>query len=183
MPSLIYFTIASLDGYIEDTSGEFAWAAPDDEAHAFVNDLIRTVGTFLYGRRMYETMLPWETLTDGPPVLVDFARIWRGADKVVFSRTLEDVRSDRTRVERAFRPDRVRSWLDDAQKDMAIGGAELAAAAFGSQLVDEYHQLTAPHVTGGGKRALPEGMALPLELEDEQRFRGGMVYLKYRARY
>jgi dihydrofolate reductase len=180
MSKLIYFTIASLDGYIEDERGTFDWAVPDDEVHAFVNDLVRPVGTFVYGRRMYETMLAWETLTEGAPVLRDFGRIWRAARKVVFSRTLAAPSSERTRIEREFRPDLVRSLLAASPGGAGIGGAGLASAALSAHLVDEIHLLVAPHVAGGGKAALPRGMALRLELLDERGFRGGMIYLRYR---
>lgn len=179
MAELIYFTIASLDGYVEDESGEFGWAVPDDEVHSFVNDLVRPVGTYFYGRRMYETMLAWETIADGPPPIQDFGSIWRQAEKVVFSRTLTSLSSARTRIEREFRPDVVRTWAAESPGGAAVGGAELAAAALAAELVDEYHVLIAPYVTGGGKAALPEGMPLRLDLRDEKRFRGGMVYLRY----
>lgn len=183
MQKLIYFTIASLDGYVEDESGKFGWAAPDDEVHAFVNDLVRPVRTYLYGRRMYETMVAWETVTDGPPAIRDFGRIWRKAEKVVFSRTLTSPSSARTRIEQEFRPKLIRRWLDESPGGAMVGGAELAAAALAAELVDEYHVLIAPYVAGGGKAAFPRQMTLLLELEDQKGFRSGMVYLRYRVEY
>lgn len=165
MPKLIYFTITSLDGYIEDDSGTFSWAAPDDEVHAFVNDLVRPVGTFLYGRRMYETMVAWEAVTNGPPAIQDFATIWRRAEKVVFSRTLTSASSARTRIEREFRPAVVRKWLAESAGGAVIGGADLASAALAAELVDEYQLVIAPYVAGGGKAALPVRMPLRLELQ------------------
>ena len=179
MPKLSYFTIASLDGYVEDESGSFGWAAPDDEVHAFVNDLVRPVGTYLYGRRMYETMVAWETVTDGPPAIRDFGTIWRKAEKVVFSRTLTSPSSARTRIEPEFRPELVRRWVDGSPGGAMVGGAELAAAALSAKLVDEYHVLIVPYVAGGGKAALPGQMPLHLELLDQRRFRAGMLYLRY----
>jgi dihydrofolate reductase len=183
MSRLIYFTIASLDGYIEDARGKFDWAAPDAEVHAFVNDLVRPLGTFHYGRRMYETMRAWETVEDGEPAILDFARIWRAAEKVVYSRTLEALSTERTRLERELRPELFRNRLAASAGGAAIGGAELASAALAAQLIDEYHLLIAPHVAGGGKRALPERMSFGLKLQDERRFGGGMVYLRYRFVY
>jgi dihydrofolate reductase len=183
MSKLIYLAIASLDGYIEDERGRFDWAAPDEEVHAFANDLTRPIGTFYYGRRMYETMRAWESITDGGPVMTDFAGLWRAADKVVFSRTLESTSTERTRIEREFRPDSIRSWLATSPRAAAVGGAELASAALTARLVDEYQLIVAPYVAGGGKKALPDGVQLRLELQDERRFRAGMVYLRYRIEY
>jgi len=179
--SLIYAVIASLDGHIEDETGNFDWAAPDEEVHAFINDLERPVGTYLYGRRMYETMIFWETATGPPSVERDFAEIWRGADKVVYSSSLEAVRTDRTRLEKAFEPEAVRALKESAEVDLTIGGPELAAHALRAGLVDEFHLFVAPVVVGGGKRALPDGERLDLELLDERRFGGGFVYLRYRV--
>ena len=184
MASLIYMAITSLDGYIEDEDGKFDWAAPDDEVHAFVNDLERPVGTYLYGRRMYETMAVWETdptFAEHSPVTRDFAGIWRDADKIVYSRTLDTAATARTRIERSFDPETVRRLKTAAPSDLAIGGPDLAARAFRAGLVDECHLLLAPILVGGGKRALPGDVRLHLELVDERRFRNGMVYLRYRA--
>jgi dihydrofolate reductase len=175
---LSYFAICSLDGFIEDADGRFDWAAPDAEVHAFVNDLERPVGTYLYGRAMYETMRVWETLDDPAPEMQDFAQIWRAADKVVYSRTLPDVTTPRTRLEREFDPDAVRELKDSGE--VGIGGAALAAEALRAGVVDELGLLLVPVVVGRGKPALPDDVRLPLELLDERRFAGGAVYLRYR---
>jgi dihydrofolate reductase len=183
MARLIYSALASLDGYVADEDGKWDWAFPDAEVHAFVNDLTRPLGTYLYGRRMYEVLVAWETIdTGGDPVLEDFARIWRAADKVVYSRTLEAVASARTRIEREFEPEAVRKIKASAERDLAIGGPELAAQAFGAGLIDECHLFLAPMIVGGGKRALPDAVRLELELLDERRVGDGFVYLHYRAR-
>jgi dihydrofolate reductase len=181
---LIYSAIASLDGYVADEDGNFEWAMPDDEVHAFINDLERPVGTYLYGRRMYETMAVWETdptLADQSPLLRDFAEIWRAADKIVYSRTLETVSTARTRIERDFDPGAVRRIKSRAGRDISLGGPELAARAFEAGLVDEVHLFFVPVVVGGGKRSLPDRVRLRLELLDERRFGSGMVYLRYRT--
>jgi dihydrofolate reductase len=182
MANLIYAAIASLDGYVEDDQGRFDWAEPDEDVHAFVNDLERPIGTYLYGRRMYETMAFWETAgeeADEPAVFSDYAEIWRAAEKVVYSRTLQSVSSARTRIERDFDHDDVRRLKDTAASDIAIGGAELASHAIGAGLVDECHLFLCPVVVGGGKRALPDKVRAPLELLDERRFRNGVVHLHY----
>jgi dihydrofolate reductase len=181
---LIYGTIASLDGYVADKNGEFEWAAPDEEVMAFVNDLERPIGTYLYGRRMYETMVFWETAdTDGQPDGdLDYTQIWRAADKVVYSRTLHATSSARTRIERAFDPDEVRRLKASAALDVTVGGAELAGQAIAAGLVDECHLFLCPVVVGGGTRALPNDVHVGLELLDEHRFRGGVVYLRYAVR-
>jgi len=185
MAKLIYSAIASLDGYVADEDGNFDWAAPDEEVHAFVNDLERKVGTYLCGRRMYEVMRYWETaqaVTDQPPVMRDFAEIWQAADKIVYSRTLEAVSTARTRIERDFDPEAVRRMKAQAERDLSVGGPDLAAQALGAGLVDECHLFIAPMVVGGGKRSLPDDVRLKLELLDERRFGSGMVYLYYRTR-
>ena len=185
MAKLIYSTITSLDGYVADEEGDFDWAAPDEEVHAFVNDLERKVGTYLYGRRMYEVMRYWETahtLTDQPPVAQDYAQIWRAADKVVYSTTLETVSSARTRIERDFDPEVIRRMKERAERDISVGGPDLAAQALEAGLVDELHLFVAPIVVGGGKRSLAENVRLELELLDERRFEGGMVHLHYHIR-
>ena len=184
MAKLIYGAIASLDGYVADEDGNFGWAEPDEEVHAFLNDLMRPVGTYLYGRRLYEVMTAWETLelADQPPVMRDFAEIWRAADKVVYSRKLETASSARTRIEREFDPGAVRELKASAGGDLVVGGSELAAHAIEAELVDECHLVIAPIVVGGGKRALPANVRVELELLDERRFRGGMVHLRYRTR-
>ena len=182
MAKLVYTAIASLDGYVADEDGNFDWAEPDEEVHAFVNDLERPVGTYLYGRRLYEVMVFWETMptADEAPVMKDFAEIWRAADKIVYSKTLETVSSARTRIERDFDPEAVRRMKASAGSDIAVGGPELAAQAIKAGLVDECHLLLVPWVMGGGKRALPDNVRLKLELLDERRFRSGVVHLHYR---
>jgi dihydrofolate reductase len=184
MAKLIYSAIASLDGYIEDEDGKFDWAEPDEEVHTFVNELERPVGTYLYGRRMYETMVYWETAhtdADQPPYIRDFAELWQAAEKVVYSRTLETVSTARTRIEREFDPEAVRQMKARARGDLAVGGPDLAAHAFNAGLVDEYHLFVTPVVVGGGKRSLPDDVFLRLELLDEQRFDSGVVHLRYRT--
>lgn len=184
MGNLVYSAIASLDGYTVDENGNFDWAAPDEEVFAFVNDRERPIGTYLYGRRMYETMVPWETASTGddqPAVLRDFTRIWQAAEKVVYSSTLDAVSSSRTRLEREFDPDAVRRLKDTAQRDVSVGGPHLAAQALAAGLVDECHLFLNPLAVGGGTRALPAGLRLELELLDERRFGNGVVYLRYRV--
>jgi dihydrofolate reductase len=179
---LIYSAIASLDGFVEDKSGSFEWAAPDDEMHAYVNDLERPIGTYLYGRRMYETMVYWETVStsgDQSAVTRDFAQIWRAAEKTVYSRTLETASSARTRIERAFEPAAIRQLKQSAARDITIGGAGLAGEAMAAGLVDECHLFLCPILVGGGKRALPDDVRIQLELLDEHRFRSGVVHLRY----
>ena len=185
MAKLIYSALTSLDGYIADEDGDFDWAVPDEEVHAFVNDLSRPLGTYLYGRRMYETMAGWETdpaLADHSPIMRDFAELWRAADKVVYSRTLQAVSTARTRIERDFDPEAVLRMKGSSERDMSVSGPELAAHAFGAGLVDECHLYLAPIVIGGGKRALPESSRVRLELLDERCFGNGMVYLRYRTK-
>ena len=185
MAKLIYISIASLDGYIEDEDGKFDWAAPDEEVHRFVNDLARPVRTQLYGRRMYETMVFWERppeLAEQPPFVQDFAQIWQAADKIVYSKSLQTVSSARTRIERAFDPDAIRRLKATADHDVTVGGAELAAQAIEAGLVDEYHLFLVPVLVGAGKRSLPDNVRVSLDLLDERRFRSGMVYLRYRTR-
>ena len=180
MANLIYSAIASLDGSIEDEQGRFEWAAPDEEVHAFVNDLERPVGTYLYGRRMYETMVYWETDDDQAPVARDFGEIWRAAEKVVYTRTLPTVSSERTRIEREFDVATIRRLKESSASDISIGGPELAGQAIAEGLVDECHLLLAPVVVGGGKRAMPIGVRAELELLEERRFGSGFVFLHYR---
>jgi dihydrofolate reductase len=182
---LIYSVIASLDGYIEDADGTFGWAAPDEEVHAFVNDLERPVGTYLYGRRMYEVMAGWETdprVAEQSPVTRDFAGIWQAAEKIVYSRTLEAASTARTRIERDFEPEPVRRLKATATRDLTVGGPGLAAQALALGLVDELHLFVAPILVGGGKQAFPDDVRLELQLLDERRFGNGMVHLHYGAR-
>ena len=183
MAKLMYSSIASLDGYVADQDGNFDWAEPDEEVHTFVNDLQRSIGTYLYGRRLYEVMVAWEAmnLADQPPYIEDFAGIWQAADKIVFSRTLETVSSARTRIERDFDPEVVRQIKAAAGRDITVGGPELAAQAFKASLVDECQLFVAPIVVGGGKQSLPDDVRLQLELLDERRFGNGVVYLRYRT--
>jgi dihydrofolate reductase len=181
---LIYTAIASLDGYVADEGGKFDWSAPDEEVHAFVNDLQRTVGTQLLGRGMYDVLAVWDTIDTGPdqvPVMRDFAELWRATDKVVYSRTLESVSAARTRLERDFDPEAVRALKGDADRDLTVGGPGLAAEALRAGLVDEVHLFLSPVVVGGGTRALPDGVRLDLELLDERRFGNGVVHLAYRV--
>jgi dihydrofolate reductase len=182
---LIYSAITSLDGYVADEDGNFEWAVPDEEVHTFINDLEWPVGTYLYGRTMYEVMVGWETdptLADQSPVMRDFAEIWQAADKIVYSKTLQTESTARTRIERDFDPEAVRQMKALAGRDLIAGGPELAAQAIKAGLVDEYHLFVVPIVVGGGKQSLPNDVRLQLELVDERRFGNGMVYLKYRAR-
>jgi dihydrofolate reductase len=180
MARLIYAAITSLDGYTADKGGNFRWAAPDEEVHAFVNDLERPVGTYLYGRRMYETMRFWETADEPEPVMRDYAELWRAADKIVYSRTLDEPSAPRTRIEREFDPEAVLRLKKSAGEDITIGGPTLAAHAIAAGLVDEYHRFIAPVVVGGGTHFLPGGVPLGLELAEERRFKSGFVYLRLR---
>jgi dihydrofolate reductase len=181
---LIYVAIASLDGYIEDRWGKFDWAEPDQELHAFVNELARPVGTYLLGRRMYDVLVYWESieLAGQPPHIRDFAEIWRAADKIVYSKTLEAASSARTRIERDFDPERVRQLKAEAADDLSVGGPELAGHAIRAGLVDDVHLFLAPIAVGGGKHCLPQNVRVELELLDERRFAGGVVHLHYRIK-
>ena len=183
MAKLIYVTNVSLDGYIEDEHGNFDWTAPDDEFFAFITDLVRPVGTYLYGRRMYETMAVWETdpaLAAQSELMADFANVWQAADKVVYSTTLDAVSTAKTRLERNFDPDAVRDMKASATSDLTVGGPNLAAHAFEAGLVDECHLFICPVFLGGGKPSLPSDTRADLELLDERRFGNGVVYLRYR---
>ncbi len=179
MAKLIYSAIMSLDGYIADENGNFDWAEPDEEVHAFVNDLERPIGTYLYGRRMYDVMVAWESIDDEQRSIMDYANIWRAADKVVYSRSSEKVSSARTRLERTFNPDAVRAMKASAERDISVGGPELAAQAIRAGLVDEIHLFLSPIVVGGGTRALPDSVRVKLELLAERRFLNAVVYLRY----
>ena len=181
MAKLIYSAISSLDGYVADEEGAFGWAEPDGEVHRFINELERPIGTYLYGRRLYETMVVWETLGDDQPGYIrDFAQIWRAAEKIVYSKTLASASSAKTRIERTFETDAVRALKARASSDLSIGGSELAAEAIGAGLVDEFHLFLAPVVVGRGQRSLPD-LRLELVLLDERRFAGGFIYLRYRS--
>jgi dihydrofolate reductase len=185
MAKLIYSAITSLDGYVADEEGNFHWAAPDAEVHAFVNDLERPIGTYLYGRRMYDTMAYWETADtsgDQPPAMRDYAQLWQAAEKIVYSKTLEAASTARTRIERDFDPEAVRRLKQEVDRDISVGGAELAAEAIRAGLVDEWHLFPNPVLVGAGTAALPDGVRLELELLDERRFGNGVVHLHYRSR-
>jgi dihydrofolate reductase len=185
LAKLIYSAITSLDGYVADEDGNFEWAAPDAEVHSFVNELERPIGTYLYGRRMYEVMLFWETVSTEAaqaPFMRDFAELWRAADKVVYSTTLDAESSARTRIERDFDPDAVARMKASAEQDISVGGPNLAAQAIRAGLVDEFQLFLTPVVVGGGQHWLPDGAQLSLELVDERRFAGGVVFLRYRLR-
>lgn len=182
MAKLRYTFLVSLDGYIEDAHGNFDWAAPGYDVHAFVNDVERNVGTFLFGRRMYETMAAWESpemLSDENAPVRDFAALWHAADKVVYSTTLADVTTARTRIERSFDPAAIARLKAESPRDVAIGGANLAALAFAAGLVDVVSLFVFPVLVGGGKPVFPPGVHLPLKLLDEHRFADGTVYLSY----
>ena len=184
MAGLIYAAIASLDGYVADAEGNFEWSAPDEQVHAAVNEIERRVGTQLLGRRMYEVLAVWDSpdmLSDSSPAIREFAELWQATDKIVYSRTLESV-GPRTRIEREFEPDSVRELKRSAERDLSVGGPELASQALAAGLVDDCHLFLSPILVGGGTRALPEGVRLELELLDERRFDNGVVHLHYRAR-
>jgi dihydrofolate reductase len=183
MAKLIFSAAASLDGYVADRDGKWDWSRPDEEVHSFINDLQRPLRTHLYGRRMYEVLSAWEDLdlSDEPGYIAEFAEIWRNMDKIVFSRTLPDVSTSRTRLERSFDPEAVRELKASAETDLVVGGPELAGQAMQAGLVDEIHLFLAPAVVGGGKRVLSEGLRLDLELLEQRRFRNGTVHLHYRT--
>jgi dihydrofolate reductase len=182
MPKLIYSFLASLDGYIADEAGRFDWAVPDEEVLDFINVLEREVGTYLYGRTIYEMMTGWEkdpSVAAQSPKSAEFAQIWQAAEKVVFSRSLESVSTKRTRIERSFDPGLIRKIKAEARHDLNVSGANLAASAWGAGLIDECHLFMAPMLVGGGKRMFPDHLRQPLELRDERRFSNGMVFLRY----
>jgi dihydrofolate reductase len=185
MAKLIYSAITSLDGYVADRSGGIDWAEPDEEVHAFINELERPIVTYLYGRKMYESMVYWEnaqSAIEHTPVLREFALIWKAADKIVFSRALESVASRKTRIESNFDPEHIRRLKEQTGGDMSIGGASLASAAIRIGLVDEWHLFVVPVIVGGGRRALPDRFNQKLELLDERRFGNGTVFLHYRTK-
>jgi len=201
MVSLIYSAICSIDGYVADEQGNFDWAVPDAQVHAFVNELERGVGTYLLGRRMYETMIPWETMASedlerssvagGPSTpdefagieaaTAEFAQIWRGIDKIVYSTTLNEVSTARTRIVPSFDEDSIRLLESEAVQDISIGGPTVAVSAFAAGLVDEVRLFLCPVNIGGGLRALPESR-LDLQLLEEKTFDGGVIYLRYAVR-
>lgn len=184
MAKLTYTFLASLDGYINDAGGKFDWAVPNEEVLEYINATERDVGTFLYGRRMYEMMIGWETdpaAAEQSPGSADFAELWQSKEKIVFSRTLDAVSTRNTRIEREFDPELVRVLKNEAEQDLNISGADIAAAAWRADLVDECHVFVAPMLVGGGQKLFPEGVRRPLELIDEHRFTNGMVHLHYRV--
>ena len=184
MAHLIYSAISSLDGYIEDVDGNFDWAMPDEEVHRFINNLERATSTYLLGRRMYETMMVWETdpnLAADSPLMRDFAEVWQAANKIVYSKTLETVSTRKTQIERNFNPEAIKQLKKTAQQAISIGGPELAAHAFRAGLIDECHLFLIPILVGGGKSALPDNVRLELELLEERRFGSGVVFLRYRT--
>ena len=185
MAKLIYFMPTSLDGYIADEGGNFDWSAPDDEVLAFINDLVHPMRTYLYGRKLYETMTIWETpdvIPDRTPAMLDFAQIWQAADKIVYSKSLETVSTPNTRLEREFDPHAVRDLKAQLPHEVSVGGPTLAAHAIRTGLVDEIHLFVVPIVIGGGKQVLPSNVCIKLDLLDERRFANGMVYLRYHTR-
>ena len=185
MANLIYVANTSLDGYTEDRQGKFDWTAPSDELFRFVTNIVREARTHLYGRRMYETMMVWETdpnLAAESPLRRDFAEIWQAANKIVYSRTLKSVSTRKTQLEQTFDPQVIRQLKATGEHDILIGGPELAAHAFRAGLIDEYHLFLIPIIVGGGKSALPDNLRLELELLAERRFGNGVVFLRYRVR-
>jgi dihydrofolate reductase len=184
MGKLIYSGFTSLDGYVADAAGNFEWAPLGEDALAFINVRESRIGTYLFGRRVYETMAVWETpdvIPGSTAAMMDYVAVWQAADKIVYSRTLSEAAAARTRIERSFDPDAVRAIKTAATRDLGVGGAALAAQAIRAGLVDEYHQLIAPVIAGGGTRYLPDDVRVPLELVDQRRFEHGLIYLQYRA--
>jgi dihydrofolate reductase len=183
MARLSYMSITSLDGYIEDAHGRFDWSMPSEEVHAFVNDLVRPIGTYIYGRQLYEVMTAWQDmdLTGEPAAMTDFAQLWRAADKIVYSTSLTATTTTKTTLERMFTAERIRQLKKDLATDLSIGGANLAGQAFAAGLLDEVHQLISPVIVGGGKHFLPADVSVDLELVSERRFENGVVYLHYRV--
>lgn len=182
MGKLIYSMITSLDGFVSDPAGNFGWGGPEEEVHEFVNEQFRSVGTNLYGRRMYETLVYWETahtLPEQPPFILEYARLWQATDKIVYSTSLEEVASERTRIERTFDPDAVRQLKAKSDLDIAIAGPHVAAHAISAGLVDEYQLFIGPAIVGGGNPFFPDDVHVDLELRDERRFDNGVVYLRY----
>ena len=183
MAKLIYSAITSLDGYVADQDGNFDWGEPDEEVHTFINDLQRSVGTYLYGRRLYEVMVDWETMSteEQPHYIQEFAEIWQGADKIVYSKTLETVSTASTRIEREFDPDPVWQMKTATGRDISVGGPDLAGQALKAGLIDECHLFITPVVVGGGRHSLPKGLRLKLQLLDARSFESGFVHLRYRT--
>ncbi|CAM3194261.1 dihydrofolate reductase family protein [Stackebrandtia soli] len=181
MGSLIYGTIASLDGYIADENGDFGWAEPDAEVHSFINDEELEIGTYLYGRRTYETMAVWEDLEDDSPQMRDYAQLWRAAEKIVYSTTLPEVTTSKTRLERSFDVEAVRRLVSKLPHPASISGPGLARHALLAGLVDELRVYVVPMIIGGGTKALPDGLRLKLRLDIERHFDNGTVYMRYKV--
>lgn len=184
MAKLIYAGIVSLDGYFADANDKFDWAMPSEEIHTFINDLERKIGTHLYGRRLYEIMTAWETmhtLAGQPPIVLDYSAIWRSADKIVFSKSLKAVSSSRTTIQTEFDAEVVRNLKNKSERDLSIGGPDLAAQAIKAGLVDEYRLFITPVLVGGGKQFFPENVHLNLKLVEELRFGNGVVHLHYKT--
>lgn len=184
MGKLIYSAITSLDGYIADAAGNFDWGEPDAEVHSYLNDLERSAGVHLYGRKLYEVLAVWEEFyekPDLPEVYRDYATLWHHAQKVVFSRTLTEVNTPRTSLERSFDPEALRRLKAQTPGDLVIGGAELAGQALMAGLVDELNLVIPPVLLGGGKRALPKNFSTTLELAVQRQFANGVVHLGYRV--
>jgi dihydrofolate reductase len=182
LAKLIYTAITSLDGYVADEFDKFDWAVPSEAVHNYINELERPIGSYLYGRRLYEVMVGWETVhaeSDQPPYIRDYATIWQTAEKTVYSKSMERVSSSRTRIERDFDPDKIRMMKETSVRNLSIGGPNIAAQAIKAGLVDEYHFFVTPILVGGGKQCLPEKVRLKLELLDECRFDNGMVHIHY----
>lgn len=182
MAKLTYSAITSLDGYVADEEGKWDWSVPDEEVHEFVNDMERPIGTYLFGRRMYEVLVAWETMDDPAPAMRDYAEIWRSAEKIVFSKTLKTVSSERTRIEPQFDPHAIRELKETAERDIGIGGPHLAAHALRAGLVDEIHLLVSPVIVGGGNPALPADLRLDLKLLDHRSFGNGVIHVHYATR-
>lgn len=185
MGKLVYSMLTSLDGYVSDATGNFDWSVPDEELHTFINERSRSVGTYLLGRRMYQTMVAWETADDwaeGSPTMLDYAEIWQGSQKIVYSTTLTEVASERTRIEREFDVDAVRALKEASAADLTIDGPTLAAHALRAGLVDEVAVYVCPVIVGGGNAFYPPDVRLDLELQEQRRCGGGVVYLRYRVR-
>jgi dihydrofolate reductase len=189
MGNLIYLISTSLDGYVADENGNFDWGKPSEEEHAFINDTLRNVGTILMGRNLYETMKVWDDIPtegvsgpymDGPSqAMNDYAKIWRAANKIVYSTSLSEVTTDNTTLERKFSPDVIKKMVAESDKDFDIGGPHLAAEAIKANIIDEYHQIIVPLILGGGNHWLPGGNNNKLKLVDMHKFKNGFVHLQY----
>jgi dihydrofolate reductase len=182
MAKLLYCAITSLDGYVADADGNWDWSIPDSEVHGFVNDLQRPIGTYLFGRRMYEVMVAWETMDDDHPTMRDYADIWKSAEKIVFSKTLKEVSSANTRIEEQFDPHAIKALKEQSPKDISIGGPRVAAHALRAALVDEIHLFMSPVIVGAGNPALPADLRLDLELLGQRSFGNGVVHVHYATR-